>query len=154
MIIWRLDFAKRSQSESFSGQGAMLAGGRWNRKGLAAVYASQNLSLSALEKLVHTQRCARTMSLVAYGIELPRAAQIDEIEPGQLSPGWRAIKPPHETVDLGSRWLAAKKTLVLRVPSAIIPSESNLMLNPAHALFRDIKVFAREAFSFDPRLWK
>jgi RES domain-containing protein len=43
---------------------------------------------------------------------------------------------------------------VLVVPSAIVPQERNVLLNPAHRDFRVIRRGAPEPFSFDPRMWK
>ena len=48
--VWRLC---KSKHAAFDGEGARLAGGRWNRRGTAVVYASESLSLAALELLVH-----------------------------------------------------------------------------------------------------
>jgi RES domain-containing protein len=41
---------------------------------------------------------------------------------------------------------------VLAVPSAIIPSETNYLLNPRHPTFRTTRVRRPQPFSFDPRL--
>jgi RES domain-containing protein len=43
-----------------------------------------------------------------------------------------------ELRELGDRWLKRGKTVILRVPSAVVPSESNYLLNPAHDDFRRI----------------
>jgi len=40
----------------------------------------------------------------------------------------------------------------LRVPSVVVPSESNYVLNPAHAAFASLSIGAPVAFPFDPRL--
>jgi RES domain-containing protein len=41
---------------------------------------------------------------------------------------------------------------VLRVPSAVLPIEDNLLLNPSHPQIARIKVVAQQAFAFDRRL--
>lgn len=41
---------------------------------------------------------------------------------------------------------------VLEVPSAIIPEESNYIINPEHPQFRDIEFLPSEPFHFDSRL--
>jgi RES domain-containing protein len=53
---------------------------------------------------------------------------------------------------VGTRWARELKSLVLAVPSAVIPLELNYLLNPLHADFRRIRVRNPEAFRFDPRL--
>jgi RES domain-containing protein len=42
---------------------------------------------------------------------------------------------------------------VLRIPSVVIPRESNFMLNPAHQDFAQIGVEAPLPFEFDVRLF-
>ena len=52
MILYRL-IKSEFAHDAWSGQGAHLYGGRWNHKGTPAVYASTQISLAALEILVH-----------------------------------------------------------------------------------------------------
>jgi RES domain-containing protein len=44
------------------------------------------------------------------------------------------------------------RTAVMVVPSAVIPGEKNLLLNPAHRDFREIRIGAGRLFRFDERL--
>jgi RES domain-containing protein len=53
---------------------------------------------------------------------------------------------------LGDQWVRDGRSAVLELPSAIIPSESNYLLNPAHRDFQKIIIRKPVAFSFDPRL--
>jgi RES domain-containing protein len=41
---------------------------------------------------------------------------------------------------------------VLAVPSAIVPRETNYLLNPAHPDFRRLRIGRPEPFSLDPRM--
>jgi RES domain-containing protein len=54
---------------------------------------------------------------------------------------------------LGSQWLVQSKTAVIAVPSAVIPEESNFILNPNHPDFAKLKIQPAAAFYFDIRLW-
>ena len=56
--------------------------------------------------------------------------------------------------DLGTAWVKSARTAVLRVPSVVIPRETNVLLNPAHPDFDRIRIGGPEPFSFDPRMWK
>ena len=64
------------------------------------------------------------------------------------------MPPPEDLAEIGTRWIQARNTLVLAVPSAIIPRELNYLLNPLHPRFKRIRVGPPEPFFFDPRLWK
>ena len=52
----------------------------------------------------------------------------------------------------GSDWLRSGRTLVLRVPSLIVPFDHNLILNPLHVDMARVEIKRRERFSLDPRL--
>jgi RES domain-containing protein len=148
---WRL-VKTRYADTAFSGLGARLAGGRWNHPGIAVVYVSNTLALAVLELFVHLDRRSRAaLRLVAIPVGIP-----DELVSGRpdLPRGWRAEPPPTSTKDLGTAWLRSGGSCALRVPSAIVPVEDNLMLDPAHPDFSKIDIGSPEPFSLDPRLWK
>ena len=50
--------------------------------------------------------------------------------------------------------MASVQTPVPRVPSAIVPSEYNFLLNPAHRRFGEVVIGEPEPFEFDPRLYQ
>jgi RES domain-containing protein len=67
-------------------------------------------------------------------------------------PGWDAI-PPNASIRFGTRWTREKRSVVLQVPSVMIPSESNFILNPEHPDFaRAVHVGVAQPFAFDRRL--
>jgi RES domain-containing protein len=74
------------------------------------------------------------------------------VPPAELPPSWRSYPPPEALADLGTRWARELKSLVLAVPSAVIPQELNYLLNPLHSDFKRIRAGKPEAFRFDPRL--
>ena len=148
---WRLVKSKHAAT-AFSGIGARLAGGRWNEAGTAVVYVSGSLSLAVLELFVHLSGKSRTtLQLVTIRIEIP-----DHLiaGPPPLPVSWRAEPPSVATRTVGTEWVRSGSSCVLRVPSAIIPTESNYVLNPAHPDFSEIMYGPPEPFSLDPRLWK
>ena len=69
-----------------------------------------------------------------------------------LPPDWRAKPVPESTQKLGDAWIAASKTAILAVPSALYPEETNHVLNPSHPDFHKIEISAAEPFGFDPRM--
>jgi RES domain-containing protein len=121
---------------------------------VAVVYTSATLSLAALEYFVHLDAADAPSDLVAVPADHPDEVARSEIAADTLPPNWRQYPAPEHLADLGDSWLRAGRTAVLVVPSAIVPHEQNLLLNPAHRGFRAIRVGTPESFSIDPRLWK
>ena len=148
MIVHRL---ARLAHAKLDGEGARLAGGRWNSPGRAAVYASSRLSLAALELLVHTDVPLVPPDLVAFEIEIPDTLEVESVALADLPKDWR--QPGHLACrSIGDTWLAEERTAVLRVPSAVVPEEMNYVINPRHRAAKAIHVVARRKFAFDSRL--
>jgi RES domain-containing protein len=148
---FRIVKARHARS-AFSGEGARVAGGRWNRPGHVVVYASASLALAALETFLHLGEDAVHLRFVYFEAEIPQTLAIQRCR--KPPPGWRAEPPEEEAMRYGSRWLRAGRTAVLEVPSAIVPSESNYLLDPLHPDFRRIRISRAIPFVFDPRMWK
>lgn len=151
LAAFRLVKAKHA-ANAFSGEGARIAGGRWNLPGTAVVYASESLSLAALETFVYLQPVDRRVRYAWFHITIPDSVTVET--PATLPNDWRAEPPTEATQALGSRWAEQRQTAVLRVPSILVPGEFNLLLNPGHAHFKRMKISARRPFDFDGRLWK
>ena len=148
---FRVDKAKW-QKQSFSGQGAALEGGRWNPAGIGVVYVSQHLAMAAMEKLVHLNPGIGTkLRYVSFRLYFANVA-IEVLSPEKLPAGWDAKPVGVETQRIGREWFEKGRTAILQVPSAIIPSEWNFVLNPTHPNFHRIEIAAAEPFAFDPRL--
>ena len=131
-----------------------MFGGRWNRRGTRVVYTSSSLSLAALETLAHFDEEEAPDTLVAIPADMPDDVPITRVKLSELVANWRATPPPESLAETGTRWAVARHSLVLAVPSAIIPEDLNYLLNPLHAQFKRIRVGRPKPFSFDPRLWK
>ena len=147
---WRIVLPARA-ADAFSGEGARRFGGRWNSPGAAVVYASEHASHAALEILVHFQPITPRARFAAFRLDFPDTL-ITRIPAAELPAGWRGSPPGPDTMQLGDAWLRAGRSAVLAVPSAIIPVETNFLLNPAHPDFRRIRIAKPEPFTFDPRL--
>ncbi len=117
-----------------SGEGARLHGGRWNSPGRSVIYACETQTGAMLEKLVHTNgRMPKHQVCVTY--EAPDALKVVSIDPKAAS-GWD--KPDMiASRAAGDAWLAAGGVRVLRVPSVVFDVERNVLINPAHADFRE-----------------
>jgi RES domain-containing protein len=149
--VWRLC---RRKNAAFDGEGARLAGGRWNRRGTAVVYTSATLSLAVLEFFVNLPGGHAPADLAAIPADVPDALSVSSLESEALPRGWRKYPAPEALAELGARWVEEGKAAILAVPSAVVPKERNYLFNPAHADFRRITVGRPEPFSLDIRLWK
>ncbi|MGK3958959.1 RES family NAD+ phosphorylase [Sorangium sp. So ce118] len=139
--------------DAFSGEGARLYGGRWNSSGTAMVYLGESISLCALEVLVHLQATAplNAYSLIRVDYDSSYMADVDQTA---LPPEWADSPPPAEVQQIGDSWVAGSASLLLRVPSAIVPAEGNILLNPKHPDFGTLRISTPVPFRFDPRLFK
>jgi RES domain-containing protein len=146
---WRIVKARHAAS-AFNGEGASQVGGRWNSRGTWVVYTSGTQSLAALETLVHLNPPVH-FRYVAFAITFDDAL-VETIRTAALPSDWNDEPPPPSTKAIGDRWVKQARSAVLELPSAIIPGESNYLLNPAHPHFRKIVIGKPEPFTFDPRL--
>jgi RES domain-containing protein len=135
---------------AFDGEAAKNAGGRWNSPGSAVVYTASSLPLAALEVLVHLPR----ESILAKFVSIPVDFDEGLVTPLKVTPprDWRDYPAPVSTITIGDEWLRSKASPVLRVPSVIIPDESNFLLNPAHPDFAKLSIGTPKDFWWDPPL--
>ena len=151
MQLWRLcrrAFAK----EPLNGEGGLYASARWHTFPRPVVYASHSLSLACLEVLVHLDPELMPPDFVAIEIDVPSNVTIKEIEVAALPKSWRRYPAPRTLQSLGNAWLTERSSAVLRVPSVVVPTEQNYLINPLHPDARRITVVSKSRFSFDPRL--
>lgn len=60
---------------------------------------------------------------------------------------------PEAATAVGDDWLAAMRGPILKVPSFVVPSSFNLLINPVHPGAAAISVRSTQPFDFDKRLW-
>jgi RES domain-containing protein len=148
--VYRLHKEKHIDS-LLTGYGASLAGGRWNAVGVSLVYTSMNISLATLEVLVHTRRVTRMQSLYLLCTMEVDDAQIMSQDPSTLGADWRANEA--SCVAWTHRWLMEKRSVGLRVPSAVTDGEENVILNPSHPAFpQAVSVQGKRPATFDERV--
>jgi RES domain-containing protein len=152
-IAWRLVPA-RHQLDAFTGDGARIAGGRWNMRGTRAVYLASSLALAAGETMFYTGGAVHTIPYVVFRVEIPQEIQISALPLSDLPSTWRVEPPPESVKRMGTEWVVSGVAAVLRVPSVLFPAETNYLVNPAHKDFHRLKISKPESFSFNPRMWK
>jgi len=149
LAAWRIVKSKYAES-AFSGEGAARVGGRWNSRGHWVVYTSGSLSLAALELLVHLNPPVH-FRWIAMRCEFD-AKLVETLDPGLLPTDWSLYPAPGANRALGDAWLKETRSVVLAVPSVIVPGETNYLLNPAHSDFDRIAIGLPVPFAFDSRL--
>lgn len=152
MRFWRI-CRRRYVADAASGEGARLVGGRWNSRGVRVVYGSTSLALAAVEIFVNLEPNLQPDDLVSVEGEIPDHLEIARLSLDVLPKNW------HETRDeslrrVGDEWIRDARTAALLVPSAAIPGEWNVLLNPVHPEFGKIKFSEPRAFRFDVRMFR
>lgn len=151
MRAWRISKAKRAAD--LSGLGAAIEGGRWNEAEAAAVYLGLSPAICCLETFVHqTQRPVIPMKITE--LQLPEDAEL-YLEPSEkeLPVGWAALPADKPSMSFGTDWLNRGSHLGLIVPSAVLPLERNIVLNPRHPAISRVKISRIMDFTYDDRLF-
>jgi RES domain-containing protein len=108
-------------------------------------YASTSRPLAVLEMLVHMVRSKAPLDALLVPLEIPD--HLIARVPG-LPEGWNAYPHRPESRVIGDGWIAEGKSLAMFVPSAILPAERNILINPNHARFGEIRVGEAEPHAF------
>lgn len=145
----------RYAGSALSGRGALLFAGRWHEAGRPVVYAADSAALALLEVLAGTQDRAQLAreSYVRVTVRVP-VRLVQTLAPNGLPPLWQAHPHPVATQRIGTQWLASGASVALLVPSTLVPSERNVLLNPEHADWEQVEASDPEPFPVDLRLHK
>ncbi|MCE3606390.1 RES family NAD+ phosphorylase [Massilia sp. P8910] len=133
--------------------GASQFGGRWNPIGIPALYCGTSIALCALEKFVHIDS-GMLPPQVLVAVDVPDDCTIAEPGISALPPGWDDMPTSSVAQSFGGAWLAHAGQLALKVPSAIVPEENNLILNPHHHDYARVALTVIRSFVFDKRMYK
>jgi RES domain-containing protein len=116
------------------------------------VYTAANQSLAILEMLVQDQPLrARYVMIEA---RIPSTVRIKRVSIDDLPSDWREISARQKLQAVGAEWARKQKAAVLAVPSAVVPRESNYLLNPLHPAFERITISKPSTVEADLRLIK
>ena len=148
---WRIDDAIWGENPP-TGEGAARYGGRWNSKGMPVIYTGESLAMAVLEKYVSLIFPAPPGAAFIKLMFDFNACAIADVRRESLPIDWQAVPPSTATRAIGDDWFKSGRTAILRVPSALLPEESNYLVNPAHPDFPRITLHKPTAFHFPPRL--
>lgn len=151
MEVFRL-CRKPYSRNPLDGRGGLFAAGRWHTPRRLVCYASESLALASLEILVHCEPDLAPRDLIAIEVNVPKSVTMEALTQRSLPSSWRKYPAPASLQRLGNAWLDRVSACILRVPSALVPSESNFLINPVHPDARKLRVVQKTPFHFDTRL--
>jgi len=147
MFLWRI-----SNYPTLDGRGGLETSAGWHTQGQLIVYLAETVAGALLEVLIHLEldsvRIPRSYRLLK--IEAPDDVSIHSVSAADLREGWTEDETLTRTI--GDEWLASKRSVLLRVPSAIAPETFNMLLNSAHEQARWLKIVSHYEYPWDLRL--
>jgi RES domain-containing protein len=149
MLVYRL--CKKQYASDLSGSGARKYGGRWNYPGTSLLYTSEAASLAALELLVHLRIEDASMPFIITTLDVGNSIKV--VEENDLPKDWQSADGSIYLMNLTDIWIEEQQSVALKVPSVILPIENNILLNPEHPKFSNVKIVSQQDFSFDKRLF-
>ena len=148
MEVFRVSSTKYSKELTASGKAA-----RWNKDGEFVIYTGETRSLAMLENIVHKS----IQTGLDYETMIISITDSEDVfsrkKISDLPSNWRDISAYSKLQDIGSKWYHSKESLVLQVPSVIVPQEFNYIINANHPEFKNsITLVRQEEFVLDNRL--
>jgi RES domain-containing protein len=147
---WRI-VKTRFAAQAFDGEGARLNGGRWNSVGVRMVYTAGSISLAVLELVVHLENTDVLPSYSLCAVHFDDAV-VTSLDRSLLPANWGDSPGSPELLMIGDAWVAGRSSAVLEVPSAVVESENNYLINPGHPDFKSLTIDPSRPFRLDPRL--
>lgn len=150
MLVYRVANVKYKDL-TLSGIGAEKVGGRWNEVGTRAVYCSENISLALLEFYVHAANNSfLPKEILIAKIQFPNDFVIEELN--DLPIGWNQFPYSSASAEVFTNLAKDRNVFALRVPSAIVGLESNIILNPLYKDFGKVEIIDFIKLPIDDRL--
>jgi RES domain-containing protein len=153
ITAWRIVKAAFA-GQAFDGEGARQFGGRWNSAGTPIIYTADCLAAAALELMVNMiDYSVILQKFVRISVGFPKG-RIQTIHAADLPEGWQRPPASAGCKAVGDKWVRRKESLVLKIPSAVIPEHVNYLINPEHPGFTELEINPALPFTFDHRLNK
>lgn len=150
MLVYRI--TKSKHAEDISGTGSALYPGRWNKRGTPVLYTGESKEIALLEIIVHIPPLI-SPPLDILSLEIPDDS-ITTINSNDLPKNWFHFPAPTVLSEIGQNWVEKDETIALRVPSSIIQTAFNVILNCSHKEYGRVKIMDQKRFRFDARLKK
>lgn len=147
MLVYRIVHKRYADSLFASG-----LEGRWNSEGKKVLYTAESISLAYLETLAHRKGLGFNKDFKIMVIKIPSNAEIQTVESSDLSKSWRDFRNYSDCQKIGNAWFDAYEKLCLKVPSAVVPENWNVVINTFHKDFKKVKLIDVLDFEPDDRL--
>ncbi len=147
MLVYKIGHKNYVNTLSASG-----AAGRWASVGKMVIYCAESIPLAFLENMVRRQGVGFNHDYKTVIIELPDDLGIQVVSSQELTEGWRALKAYSICQQTGDKWYNEMKFPVLKVPSAVLPSSNNYVINSLHPDFRRVKIVSINDLIPDERI--
>ena len=116
--------------------------------------AAPAIAIAVLETAAHVDDSGLPLNRYLVRIDVPdrvwSARHVMDVS--KLPATWAAIPAGRVSIQAGADWLRGMTAAILEVPSVIVPEESNLLINPAHADVTLLRAAVARQFIYDPRL--
>lgn len=152
MEAYRL--SRERYASTLSGKGAAMKGARWNSIGVEMIYTAGNRSLAMAEVAVHFTLATLPSDYMMITIFIPDNISLLKLNLSDLPADWNTFPHPITTQTIGDKFVADNKFCVLQIPSVVTQGDYNLLINPNHSDFANIKIITVEKFPFDKRIFK
>lgn len=152
MEVFRL--SREKFASPLSGKGAAMIGARWNSVGVELIYCAANRSLAMAEVAVHFTLATLPGDYVMMTIFIPDNLLVNKLVISDLPPDWNVFPHSKSTQAIGDLFVADNRFCVMQVPSVVTKGDYNILINPNHPDFSNIKIVKIEKFPFDKRIFK
>lgn len=147
MLVYRIVHEKYSKTLFASG-----LEGRWNSAGKKVLYTAETVSLAYLETMNYRKGFGFNNDFKIMVIELPKIEDFLKVETSDLAKNWRDFRNYECCQEVGNQWFEEAKNLIMKVPSAVVPENFNVVINTLHPLYKKVKLIDSLNFYPDERL--
>ena len=107
---------------------------------------------AVLAEIAHTEAHSRLQhDYVLFEVRLDPDEHLLTVGSDMLPDDWRAVPWPTSTQEIGTFWHEEQASVVLDVPSAVVPRQRNVLVNVAHPRFNELQIQEPEPFEIDSR---
>lgn len=147
MLVYRL--VHRKYAASLYAKGLE---GRWNFAGQKVLYTAESIALAYLELMYQRKSLGFNLDFKIMLIFLPETSTFQEIKESDLNADWRDFRNYFSCQNLAQNWFLKRDNLFLRVPSAVVPQNFNIVINTDHKDFSEVRLIDILDFVPDSRL--